>query len=92
MENLHDNRCAFNKLIQAEPERQYYELDDETFDQNQLERDANMSYQTGGDPHKQYVAVQQGRDIPLQGLRKPAPQANIYKGKFVSNNIPLSRN
>lgn len=33
------------------------------------------------DPRRQYVAVQKGRDIPLEGLRKPAPQPNIYKGK-----------
>jgi len=35
------------------------------------------------DPHKQYVAIQQGRDIPLQGLRRPAPQPSVYKGEFV---------
>jgi hypothetical protein len=33
------------------------------------------------EPRRQYVAVQQGRDIPFKGLRKPAPQPNIYKGK-----------
>lgn len=36
------------------------------------------------DPHKQYVAVQQGHDIPLKGLRKPAPQPNIYRGELTT--------
>lgn len=40
-----------------------------------------------GDPRKQYVAVQQGQDIPLKGLRKPAPQPNIYKGKFYEKKL-----
>lgn len=31
--------------------------------------------------HRQYLAVQRGEDIPLMGLRKPAPQQNIHKGK-----------
>lgn len=32
--------------------------------------------------HEQYVKVQLGHDIPLQGLRKSVPKTNIYKGKF----------
>lgn len=40
------------------------------------------------DPRKQYVAVQQGHDIPLKGLRKPAPQPNLYKGKFSKQTFP----
>lgn len=33
------------------------------------------------DAHKQYAAIQKGRDIPLKGLRKLAPQPSVYKGK-----------
>lgn len=40
------------------------------------------------DPRKQYVAVQQGHDIPLKGLRKPAPQPNVYRGKLLSPKRP----
>lgn len=53
---------------------------------NRLLRDdsANLDYTcspSDADPRKVYVAVQQGQDIPLKGLRKPAPQPNSFKGK-----------
>lgn len=55
--------------------------DDQQADHLDDEDDAGS---VGGDddPRKQYVAVQLGHDIPLKGLRKPAPQPNIYKGEF----------
>lgn len=49
--------------------------------QQQLDDDEDTCLPFENNPHKQYVAVQQGRDIPLRGLRKPAPQPNLYKGK-----------
>lgn len=41
------------------------------------------------DAHRQYVAVQQGCDIPLRGLRKPLPEPNLYRGEYLANNFTL---
>lgn len=33
------------------------------------------------DSHRDYVAVQQGQDIPFEGLRRPAPQPHAHQGE-----------
>lgn len=47
----------------------------------------NLEVEEEEDARKQYIAVQQGLDIPLKGLRKPAPQASNYNGKLNSNHF-----
>lgn len=84
----HEQRCVFNRLL----------LDDQqpsvpaafrasTNDGDEDDDDAQVMSNLGDDPHKQYVAVQQGHDIPLKGLRKPAPKANIYKGECTTDSV-----
>lgn len=74
----HEKRCVFNRLLKEE-EASYYL----GHDSQQQQQEQHLFPVEQADPRKQYVAVQHGQDIPLKGLRKPAPQPNVYKGKRV---------
>lgn len=70
----HEHSCVFTKLLKED-----HLLNDEP----RVPHSAPYrSAQLDEDPRKQYLAVQQGHDIPLKGLRKAAPQPNMYKGKL----------
>lgn len=68
------------------PDQQYIKNDSvvnkfESLDLNDDYDDIVVRQDMSENPYKQYVAVQQGHDIPIQGLRKPAPVPS--KGKFL---------
>jgi len=80
----HESRCIFNKLLRTELAM------DRPDGEDRLQR---LAQEANENPRKQYVAVQQGRDIPLKGLRKPAPQPNVHRGELVlatSRTLPTS--
>lgn len=90
-EHLHGRKLPQNQSQQHSRNRLTTGSLDRSAQARLADRDAVQLYDNEheeqlelNDPHKQYVAVQQGRDIPLRGLRKPAPQPNVYKGKALS--------
>jgi hypothetical protein len=101
-EDQHKRRCVFEKLASGGPHdephqhQHHYQSSSargrHTVATNSLDRSARLAadHQDEGDPRRQYVAVQQGHDIPLKGLRKPAPQPNIYKGKTAATRLARS--
>lgn len=77
----HDKRCVFNNLLKNHHNHHHQlQQHEEIMLKGGLESE-DPSDELAADPRKLYVAVQQGHDIPLKGLRKSAPKPNIYKGK-----------
>ena len=99
-DDQHNRKCVFNALINQPTSG--YESDSSyiikkkdphsaNFSTDDDERLSNMRQQrTSPISHKDYVAVQQGQDIPFEGLRRPAPQPpHAYQGEYKTESLSL---